>query len=180
MAQIDVRLGELDDVDAAVSIYERSNLARRQGDWPSRATRVAEVTALLHNAASWLLIGRDRGESVAMALLEPFRAEGGAGKVIAGTSFLNLIYVLPDRWGEGIGGAMLDAVIAEADRRGCPRIFLWTNEHQNERAHRLYRSRGFARTGRTTRDVTDKLIGEWLRDAAGSRVGPPAAPSNQS
>jgi GNAT superfamily N-acetyltransferase len=170
MAQIDVRLGTLDDVDAAVSIYERSNLARRQGDWPFRSTRIAEVRARLRDAASWLLIGRDRGEAVAMAHLQPFRAEGGTGQVIAGTSFLNLIYVLPDRWGEGIGGAMLDAVIAEAARRDGPRIYLWTHEHQNERAHRLYRSRGFARTGRTTSDNTGKLIGEWLRDAVGLRV----------
>ncbi len=33
MTHIDVRLGTLDDVDEAVSVYERSNLARR----PTRA-----------------------------------------------------------------------------------------------------------------------------------------------
>ena len=31
MAPIDVRLGDVGDVDDAVSVYERSNLARRQG-----------------------------------------------------------------------------------------------------------------------------------------------------
>src|SRR5215211_7506081 len=72
----------------------------------------------------------------------PFRASGGSGDVIAGSSFLSLIYVLPDRWGKRIGGMMLDAIIEEANRRGCRRIYLWTHERQNERAHRLYRSRG--------------------------------------
>ncbi len=41
MTHIDVRFGNLDDVNDAVSVYERSNLARRQGDWPSRPSRVA-------------------------------------------------------------------------------------------------------------------------------------------
>jgi GNAT superfamily N-acetyltransferase len=164
MSQIDVRLGNLEDVDVAVSIYERSNLARRRGDWPSRSSRVAEVTASLHDAASWFLIGWEGDEAVAMALIHPFRDGGGIGRVIAGTSFLNLIYVLPDRWGKGIGGIMLDVVINEAARRGCRRIYLWTHEHQNERAHRLYRSRRFAPTGRTSHDGIGKPIGEWLRD----------------
>jgi hypothetical protein len=39
MTHIEVRLGNLDDVDDAVSVYERSNLVRRQGDWPSRPGR---------------------------------------------------------------------------------------------------------------------------------------------
>jgi GNAT superfamily N-acetyltransferase len=169
MAHIDVRLGNLDDVDNAVSVYERSNLARRQGDWLSRPVRVAQVTASLHDAAlhgaaSWFLIGRDGGEAVAMALIQPFRASGGSGQVIPGTSFLSLIYVLPDRWGKGIGGMMLDAVIEEANRRGCHRISLWTHERQNERAHRLYRSRSFAPTGRTMHDGEGKPIGEWRCD----------------
>jgi GNAT superfamily N-acetyltransferase len=81
--------------------------------------------------------------------------------VIAGEWFLSLIYVLPERWGQGIGGMILDAVIDEANRRGCHRIYLWTHEHQNERAHRLYRSRSFAPTGRTLHDDEDQLIGEW-------------------
>ncbi len=34
MTQIAVKIGSHDDVDAAVSIYERSNLARRRGVWP--------------------------------------------------------------------------------------------------------------------------------------------------
>ena len=142
----------------------RSNLARRHGDWLSRSSRVAEVTARLHDAASWFLIGRDGDEAVAMALIQPFRDGGGTGHVIPGKAFLSLIYVLPNRWGEGMGGTVLDGVIDEAARRGCHQITLWTHELQNERAHRLYRGRGFARTGRTWSDNAGKPIAEWLRD----------------
>jgi GNAT superfamily N-acetyltransferase len=169
MTPIDVRLGTGGDVDDAVSVYERSNLARRQGRWLSRSARVAQVTANLHDAthhatAAWFLIGRDGSEAVGMAHIQPFHADGGSGDEIAGAWFLSLIYVLPDRWGKGIGGTMLDAVIDEANRCGCHQIYLWTHERQNERAHRLYRSRGFAPTGRTMHDDEGKLIGEWCCD----------------
>ena len=55
---------------------------------------------------------------------------------------------VPERWGEGIGGAILDAVLAGAKRGGYSRIHLWTHD-DNERSHRRYRSRGFSPTGRT-------------------------------
>jgi GNAT superfamily N-acetyltransferase len=99
-----------------------------------------------------------------MALASPFRELGGAGPVRAGTSFLDLIYVAPDRWGEGIGAMTLDAVLAEAARRGAPTIYLWTREEDNERAKRLYRSRGFIPTG-TTVIALGELSGEWVRRA---------------
>ncbi len=166
MPQINVHVGTPDDVDAAVSVYERSNLARRHGDWPSRSSRIAEVRASLLDDASWFLIGREGGEAVAMAHIKLFRADGGTGHVIAGTLFLNLIYVLPERWGYRIGGMMLDAVIEESARRGCHCIYLWTHERQNERAHRLYRSRRFVQTGGTASDDTGKPLGEWLRDSS--------------
>jgi GNAT superfamily N-acetyltransferase len=169
MTLIDVRLGTLADVDEAALVYARSNLARRQGDWPSRAARIAQVIASLHDAAdhdtaAWSLIGRDGTEAVAMALVHPFRTDGGNGDMVAGTWFLSLIYVLPERWGTGIGGLLLDAVIEEAKRRGGHHICLWTHEDQNERAHRLYRSRSFAPTGRTMQDGEGHLIGEWCSD----------------
>jgi GNAT superfamily N-acetyltransferase len=140
LTHIEVRLGNLDDMDDAVSVYERSNLARLDSDWPERPAHVAQVTAslhdtALHDATSWFLIGRDGGEAVAMALIQPFRASGGSGQVVPDTWSLSLLYVLPNRWGKGIGGTMLNAVIKEANRRGCHRISLWTHERQNERAH---------------------------------------------
>jgi len=169
MRAIEVRPGTGADVDDAVSVCERSNLARRQGNWSSRPGRFAQITASLHDAAghdtaSWFLVGRDGTEAVAMAFVHPFRADGGSGDVIASTWFLSLIYVVPERWGEGIGGRLLDVVIDEAKRRGCHHMYLWTHEHQNERAQRLYRSRSFAPTGRTMHDEEGQPIGEWCYD----------------
>ena len=152
-----IRLGDAADVDAAVSVYERSNLARRHGVWRDRAARVAAVRTRLADPGSWLLLAEDGRVVVGMAAAEASRGEDGAGAVIPGRCFLSMLFVVPERWGEGIGGAILDAVLAEARRRRYSRIHLWTH-HDNERSQQLYRSRGFSPTGRS---MADK--GEWAR-----------------
>jgi [ribosomal protein S18]-alanine N-acetyltransferase len=54
--------------------------------------------------------------------------------------------VAADRWGEGIGGALLDGLLSEAARRGCTEVFLEVRV-DNDRAQRLYRRRGFTGIG---------------------------------
>lgn len=93
-----------------------------------------------------------------MASTEALRGRDGAGPVIPGGSFLAYLFVVPERWGEGIGGLVLDAVLAEAKRRRCSRIHLWTHE-DNERSRRLYRGRGFTPDGPSPGDE-----GEWARE----------------
>jgi GNAT superfamily N-acetyltransferase len=153
-----IRWGDAADVDAAVSVFERSNLARRQGAWPGRAARVEHVRARLRDPGSWFLLARDGPVAVGMASAEALRGEDGAGPAIPGGCFLNLLFVVPERWGEGIGRAILDVVLAEARRRHSTRIHLWTHD-DNERSHRLYRRSGFAPTGRTAAGKA-----EWARE----------------
>lgn len=155
---IRIRLGDAADVDAAASVYERSNLARRHGVWPNRAARVERVTAHLRDPASWFLLANDGPALVGMASAEALRGQGGTGPVIPGVCFLNYLFIAPERWGEGIGGVILDAVLAEAKRRHYSQIHLWTHE-DNHRSHRLYRSRGFSPTGRAADGE-----GEWARE----------------
>jgi [ribosomal protein S18]-alanine N-acetyltransferase len=50
----------------------------------------------------------------------------------------------------GIGRAMIDAIIAEAERQGVRALFLEVRE-SNEAARRLYGSRGFTEVGRRRR-----------------------------
>jgi ribosomal-protein-alanine N-acetyltransferase len=59
------------------------------------------------------------------------------------------IGVAPDRQGEGIGAALLDALLAEADRRSP--VVLLEVRADNEVAQGLYRRRGFAEIGRRPR-----------------------------
>ena len=155
---IRIHVGDAADVETAVSVYERSNLARRRGVWPNRAARVEWVRGHLRDPAAWFLVASEGESPVAMAAAEPLLGEDRAGPPVPGGCFLNLIYVLPERWGEGIGGSLLDAVLAEAKQRGCSRIHLWTDE-DDDRSQGLYRSRGFARTGRVSEGA-----GEWARE----------------
>jgi GNAT superfamily N-acetyltransferase len=145
-------------VDAAVSLYERSNLARRQGTWPSRAARVGQARARLRDPASWFVVATEESAVVGMASARALRGGGGTGAVIPGGCFLCLLFVVPERWAGGIGGALLDVVLAEAKQRHFSRIHLLTHQN-NERSHRLYQSRGFSPTGRTVDDQ-----GGWARE----------------
>ncbi len=153
-----IRPGEAADVDAAVSVYERSNLARRQGNWPERAAGVERVRANLRDPAYWFLLAYEGPALVGMAAAEPLRDEHGMNEVMPGGCFLNYLFVVPERWGEGIGGILLDAVLAEAKERHYSHIHLWTYEN-NQRSQSLYRSRGFSPTGRTKDQQ-----GEWARN----------------
>ena len=166
---VTVRMGSSTDVDAALSIYVRSNLVRRKGR-AIPAQRIEQVADNLRNPLTWFLIADAGGESVGMALSMPAREDAGAGPLIPGACYLDLIYVLPDRWGEGIGGVLLDSVLDEARRRGYSRVQLSTHE-DNERSHRLYRSRGFVPAGRTGVNDAGDRVREWVRSIDESRPG---------
>jgi [ribosomal protein S18]-alanine N-acetyltransferase len=51
-----------------------------------------------------------------------------------------------DHWGRGTGSALLEALLAEAQRRGCTEVFLEVRT-DNTRAQRLYRRYGFTDIG---------------------------------
>jgi hypothetical protein len=72
--EVRIRLGDAADVDAAVAVFERSNLARRQGVWPNRAARVEHVRAQLREPGAWLLVATDGPAVVGMASAEALRA----------------------------------------------------------------------------------------------------------
>jgi [ribosomal protein S18]-alanine N-acetyltransferase len=56
------------------------------------------------------------------------------------------IAVHPAYWGQGIGSALLAALLAAARDRGCTEVFLEVRA-DNPRAHGLYRRRGFEELG---------------------------------
>lgn len=56
------------------------------------------------------------------------------------------LYVEPQRWGLGAGGALVEAALAEAAERGYEEIELWTFEG-NDRALGLYERHGFSPDG---------------------------------
>jgi ribosomal-protein-alanine N-acetyltransferase len=87
-------------------------------------------------ASRYYLVGEVDGEIVAYAGL---LAAGGQGDVLT-------IAVATAWWGRGIGSALLDRLITEAERRGCTEMFLEVRA-DNTRAQGLYRRRGFVDIG---------------------------------
>lgn len=85
----------------------------------------------------YYLVAEDAGGLVGYAgLLSP---GGGQADVLT-------MAVAKDRWGQRIGAMLLDSLVAEAARQGCTEVFLEVRV-DNDRAQRLYRSRGFAGIG---------------------------------
>jgi GNAT superfamily N-acetyltransferase len=158
---VTVRLGRPEDLVAAAEVWRASSSARR-GVSDVGAKETAVVRARVAGEA-WFLVAEEAGRIIGMAAASDAREDDGAGPVIAGGCHVSHVFVVPDRWGRGVGGAIVDAVLDEARRRGYRRIQLWTYEG-NERAQRLYRGRGFAPTGRTMVYEHDELIGFWTRE----------------
>jgi GNAT superfamily N-acetyltransferase len=151
-------------MDGALDAYVRSNLARRNGTWPNRDARVKQVASRIRSADSWFLVAVDEDDVVAMAVAEPLRSDEGRGPPIPESCFLNLIFVSPDRWGQGNGEKLLDSVLDDARQRGYARMRLFTDEEDNEQAQRLYRRHGFAPTGQRLSNEEGTLIGEWAAE----------------
>jgi ribosomal-protein-alanine N-acetyltransferase len=85
----------------------------------------------------YYLVAEDDGGLVGYAgLLTP---GGGQADVLT-------LAVAEARWGQGLGAALLDALLEEAGRRGCGEVFLEVRV-DNHRAQRLYQRRGFVEIG---------------------------------
>ena len=125
---------------------------------------VKTVHEILHASETTLFVAEEAARLVAMACTLPGRDE--EGHHVPGLCHLQMIFVLPGHSGAGIGGRLLDFVLHEAQAAGQRAIQLWVRE-DNERARRLYESRGFAHTGRVVEE-DGSLIGMWSRDLAGT------------
>lgn len=73
---------------------------------------------------------------------------GRPGRVLepGGQADVLTMAVATSHWGQGIGSALLTALLGEAARRGCPEVFLEVRA-DNPRAQQLYRRHGFTEAG---------------------------------
>ncbi len=58
---------------------------------------------------------------------------------------IHTLYILPEYWGHGYGGALFDHSVAWLKRQGYDNIFLWVL-NTNMRARRFYEKHGFMET----------------------------------
>jgi GNAT superfamily N-acetyltransferase len=102
---------------------------------PALAERVGELLA--ERAIVVLLAGDEPPSGVALLRLRP------ALWSRANDAYLEELYVVPERRGEGIGRALLEAAIGAARDAGADHLELTTGETDVE-ARGLYESRGFS------------------------------------
>jgi ribosomal protein S18 acetylase RimI-like enzyme len=112
---------------------------------------------------AFMVIAEEAGEVVGMAVGMQGLDADGAGPPIPGYCHITAVFVAPDRWGNGIGGRTVDAVLAEARARNYDYVRLWTHA-DNERAQRLYEHRGFRRTSREHIDDDGERIVQYGRE----------------
>lgn len=152
-------------------------MAARTGQ-PTPAERTERMLRALTQPDSFLLVATAPKPSgarvgvVGVAVGMPALADDGAGPPIAGHCHVSAVFVRPEWWGRRVGGRLIDAVLAEAAARGYRTAQLWT-QVDNERALRLYASRGFVRSGRAKTVDGEPIVHLALDRLAGAATPGP-------
>jgi putative acetyltransferase len=77
-----------------------------------------------------------------------FEDAEAVGVVSVGDGVLQTLYVLPERWGRGIGSTLHDLALERLREANVQEARLWTLT-DNQRARAFYEKRGWSLTGRT-------------------------------
>lgn len=155
-----VRRGGPADFDAALAVWHAAVEARRGG--PASPEHGERVRGHVENSSAFLLVAEMAGGISGMAVGMQGLADDGAGPPVEGLCHIGAVFVAPERWGEGLGGGLVDAVLGEAGSLGYTRAQLWTHA-DNGRAHHLYEGRDFRRTGRENEDDHGETIVHYER-----------------
>jgi ribosomal protein S18 acetylase RimI-like enzyme len=151
---MDLRGMERSDLDGAVRVWQAANIARGKRPSPERVARVVEKlqepTAVPYVATSYAGI-------VGMALLEPCRADDGAGAIVPGALHISMIFIDPVSQRQGVGSRLMRYALEHAHASGVSSVSLWTG-CENTGAHKLYEALGMKPT--RTRRVGETV--EWV------------------
>lgn len=106
----------------------------------------------------------DSNQLLSAALAMPGRADDGRSEHnVPGLAHISSVATLPGRWGEGMGGRCVRAIMCQATRRGFARVQLWTHR-SNVGARRLYEREGFELSGRQKNDDHGEPIVHLMRE----------------
>jgi ribosomal protein S18 acetylase RimI-like enzyme len=146
-----VRLGGPDEFRAGVAVWRAANRARLGG--PLAASQEVRVRSYEDAEGFFFVVAEDDGEVVGGVIGMQARADDGKGAPERGLCHISMVFVAPDRWRQGIGARLLEALMAEARARGYDRVQLWTDA-DNHPAQALFERARLRRTGREKVDDT--------------------------
>jgi ribosomal protein S18 acetylase RimI-like enzyme len=156
-----VRAATSADLEPAMDVWRRAVLARRGGK-PLPADAERRARGAFPKPDAFTVVVEDDGALVGVGLAMQGRADDGAGPPVAGLCHIAMVFVVPERWGLGIGARIVDALLAGARERAYTHVQLWT-QADNTRAQRLYAGRGFRASGRQKIDENDERIVHFER-----------------
>jgi GNAT superfamily N-acetyltransferase len=114
---------------------------------------LARRVAALDGEACATFLARESGEDAGVAVVR-FRPSLWDD---ADEAYLAELYVLPDHRRHGLGGELVETVLALARERGCRFIELGTDEGDHD-AHRLYERFGFSNFTDPNAAVPERML----------------------
>jgi ribosomal protein S18 acetylase RimI-like enzyme len=148
MAQ--VRKAKVEDASRIASVHVRSWQVAYRGHMPDEFLNGLDVEKRTN---MWRELTQDPDKLIFVAEdsesnIEGFSALGPSRDADANpsTAEVSAIYVHPEKWGKGIGRALLSASIDQVRKREFDRVTLWVLE-ANQRARSFYESFGFIHDG---------------------------------
>jgi ribosomal protein S18 acetylase RimI-like enzyme len=133
-ARYAIRIAELSDVDAIARLLHRFN---EEFSEPSPSTTLlAERFRALLQGDTVVVLGGDGPDGLAVVRLRMSIWTSGL------ESYLAELYVVPNRRGQGLGRALLQAALHEARTRGADTMEIGVDE-PDQAARALYESLGF-------------------------------------
>jgi ribosomal protein S18 acetylase RimI-like enzyme len=156
MTDVIIRRGGARDVEPAIAVWRSANTARR-GGWQPGNEHEARARGQVRKPDAFLLVAEVAGEVAGVALGMQGLADDGRGPPVPGLCHVSMVFVAPHLWGRGIGGRLVDALLAEARARGYARAQLWT-QADNTGARRLYEGRRFRRSGREKYELDEWIV----------------------
>jgi L-amino acid N-acyltransferase YncA len=157
MANVSVRPTSPDDLDVVGEIYAhhvRNGVATFELTPPDRAELVRRLQAVIDAGLPFLTATHD-GEVVGYAYCTPWKTRPAYRHTVEDS-----VYVAPHAVGRGVGGKLLDALLADCANAGIREVIAVIVEADGAASLALHRNRGFVDAGRLT--SVGYKHGQWL------------------
>jgi 8-oxo-dGTP pyrophosphatase MutT (NUDIX family)/GNAT superfamily N-acetyltransferase len=153
-----------DDHEAFVALWTAANDERRSRLGLPACEAVGTAIQRPDAFGVGVFDGHDGEHLVAAAVAMPARCDDGRSTHnVPGAAHISSVATVPGRWGEGLAGRAVRAIMSLARRHGYARVQLWTRR-ANEGAQRLYDREGFVRSGREKLDDFGEEIVHYIRE----------------